>query len=173
MSSATDAKNLLARLGITDVPTPLEKIASSLGLTIVKDKSFEDSISGVFVPEKMAIIVNASHPEVRQRFTIAHEIGHFILHYDPNNLDLFVDKSLAFYRNRKTSEGLDDNEKAANKFAAELLMPEEILRKRVDTYGVDLFDDFAVSRLAKAFNVSEQAMTLKLQSLEGVGVHFI
>lgn len=172
MNPVTDARNLLAKLSITDVPTPLDMIANSLGLKIFKDQSFEDSISGVFVPEKMAIIVNASHPEVRQRFTIAHEIGHFILHYDPKNLDLFVDKSFAFYRNRKTSEGLDDNEKAANKFAAELLMPEEVLRKRVDTYGVDLFDEFSVSRLATAFNVSEQAMTLKLQSLD-VGIHFI
>lgn len=171
MNPITKAKNLLAELKITVVPTPLEEIADAKGLTILKDKSFEDSISGVFVPDKMTIIVNASHPEVRQRFTIAHEIGHFLLHFDPNNTNLFVDKSFAFYRNKKTSEGLDETEKTANQFAAELLMPEEILRRTVDTYGVDLFDDFAISNLASTFNVSEQAMTLKLQN--DLGIHFI
>lgn len=172
MNPVSIAKKLLAELGITELPTPLEKIAEAKGLSILRDKTFEDSVSGIFVPQKMTIIVNPGHPEVRQRFTIAHEIGHFLLHFDKEHPEVIVDERFAFYRNKKTSDGLDEKEKEANRFAAELLMPEDILRKKVQTYGVDLFDDFAISSLASTFNVSEQAMTLKLQSLD-LGIQFI
>lgn len=172
MNPVTMAKNLLKELEIKELPTPLEKIAEAKGLSILRDQTFEDSVSGILVPQKMTIIVNPGHPEVRQRFTIAHEIGHFLLHLNQEHPKIIVDERFAFYRNKKSSDGLDETEKEANRFAAELLMPEDILRKKVEVYGVDLFDDYAISSLASTFNVSEQAMTLKLQSLD-LGIQFI
>src|SRR4051812_8292707 len=64
------------------VPAPVEKIAQKWGAEITYE-SMSGEISGMLVPVKLGswvIVVNKDHPEVRQRFTIAHELGHLILH---------------------------------------------------------------------------------------------
>ena len=87
--------------------------------------------------------------EDRRRFTIAHEIGHFVLH--PG-------------RCRAERDGLANaamlaEEREADAFAAELLMPEHLVWQAVREQGAD------VQRLADRFQVSSRAMQVRLRRL--------
>jgi Zn-dependent peptidase ImmA (M78 family) len=103
--------------------------------------------------------VNASHPSARRRFTIAHELGHvLLLAHD----DLHVDGKLML-RDATSSQGNDRREIEANAFAAELLMPVEMLRHEIVLRGgIDLDDDRDVGGLARIFGVSVQALLIRL-----------
>jgi Zn-dependent peptidase ImmA (M78 family) len=68
-------------------------------------------------------------------------------------------------RNEVSSLAIDDREIEANQFAAELLMPEELLDRDIAALPTELEVDEAISRLAKRYIVSVQAMTLRLTAL--------
>jgi Zn-dependent peptidase ImmA (M78 family) len=69
-------------------------------------------------------------------------------------------------RNKASSEGTDLEEQEANLFAAELLIPSSFLEDDLDRVEfVDLEDEAVVSRLAKRYKVSTQAMTFRLHYL--------
>jgi len=112
--------------------------------------SWPDSMSGMIRKEgdDCKIYVNKSHFETRRRFTIAHEIAHFILHKDLIG-DGIVDDAL--YRSNLSNK----IEAQANSFAAEILMPWDLLNKYLPTYN-------NVSDLARIFNVSKSAMSIRL-----------
>jgi len=109
--------------------------------------------------------VNSSHPIQRQRFTIAHEIGHVLLHTDEN---LHIDKNFPIgLRNEISGKSVDENEIEANQFAAALLMPPDFLKEDIKRFvGKDVL--FAIRKLAKKYKVSEQAMSIRLSSLRYV-----
>lgn len=160
---------ILDQANITNSPIDVEAVARMLGAKVVYEELDED-VSGLLLitSGSSTIAVNAAHHENRQRFTIAHEIGHLVLH-GSNQEDLFIDKKV-FNRNSKASEGMYRQEIEANRFAAELLMPkrflEDILEDSEDENGgVDLSDDLAVYKLARIFGVSEQALAIRLASL--------
>lgn len=115
-------------------------------------------------PDGSAVIgVNSVDAPVRQRFTIAHEIGHFILHKDEA---LHVDeKSLIGLRDRKSSLAVDEREIEANQFAAELLMPATFLQKDILNLPDDIEVEEAITKLAHRYQVSTQAMTFRLTAL--------
>ena len=82
------------------------------------------------VTVKIALLsYNPNGSLVRQRFAITHEIGHFVLHKKQASEKIFVDKDfLVKYRNSKSySSSEHRDEQAANAFAAELLMPENLI----------------------------------------------
>ena len=107
---------------------------------------------------------NRSHVPVRQRFTIAHEIGHYVLHRKSG--DLFIDRHhKVFARDKSSSRGEDEKEVEANAFAAALLMPEELVEEELDRIGFDLGDEADVRELANKFNVSTQSMLFRLTNL--------
>jgi Zn-dependent peptidase ImmA (M78 family) len=109
--------------------------------------------------------VDDKHYPNRQRFSIAHELGHFLLH--PETGSVFVDRSPVLFRDGRSSEDVNQRETdAANAFAAELLMPEVDLRAQWDGRLVDAFDDMSVRRLAARFDVSAQALTIRLTNLD-------
>lgn len=105
-------------------------------------------------PGGFDIFVNAGHPEVRRRFTIAHEIAHVVLH--PHLIgDGITDDALL-------RSGLSNAVEAqANKLAADILMPREKLNEFL-VKGIS-----SVSTLADAFNVSVQAMAIRLGIPQG------
>jgi Zn-dependent peptidase ImmA (M78 family) len=109
--------------------------------------------------------VNTHHASVRQNFTIAHELGHLLLH---DQEQLHVDRAFPTVRLRDdtSSQGVDDAEKEANLFAAELLMPHAFLRRDVAAQNtLDLYDDSFVPELAERYGVSVQALMFRLQYL--------
>src|SRR4051812_11307021 len=112
------ATQTLRKLGITEAPIPVEDVAEQLGLRL-QSFALGDDVSGVLVVDGDAGVIgyNSSHPAVRQRFTIAHEIGHYLLHRSDSSL--FIDERyFAVFRDKKSSEGVDSREREANAFAA-------------------------------------------------------
>jgi Zn-dependent peptidase ImmA (M78 family) len=157
------------RFDAYELPINLDSLAEKAGIQI-KYGDFEAEMSG-FAYQKAGtkfIGVNIAESDVRQRFTIAHEFGHIFMHrhdslsYDPN-------VELVHFRNGHSTTGTDPKEREANAFAAELLMPEQIVRKEIkDMQGIDLHDSVAVGRLADKFGVSQAAITVRLASLYGI-----
>lgn len=161
----TKVKSLLQKSKITAAPVDVERIATDLGI-VVKRTPTEEDISGFLLrnPDGQAIIgVNTLHHPNRQRFTIAHEIGHFELHeFD----EVHVDRSVVKLRSSASSRGEDEEEIQANGFAAELLIPQDFLSKDLAIFTLtDLQDDRGMQQLAKRYKVSVQAMTNRLISL--------
>lgn len=162
------ALNLLRKSKIYKPPVPIEEIASSEGavLTFEPFEGKEDISAMLFRDGRSTVIgVNSAHPRTRQRFSIAHEIGHLVLHKG----DLFVDKvNRINFRNSASSLAIDDEEIEANKFAAELLMPRTLVREEIRrklNSSPKLSPDKLVSHLALVFEVSSQAMKYKLKNL--------
>jgi len=164
----TQVEQTLAQAAITEPPIPVERIARMEGIRL-RFVPFEGDLSGMIAPEDehMVVGVNALHPLVRQRFTIAHELGHYFLHQRDR---LFVDRSFqAMRRDGRSSQGVDLREIEANEFAAELLMPSEMLKRDVDGTALDLVDDETIRALAERYRVSLQAMVFRLTNLGALG----
>lgn len=158
-------KNILEELNITRAPIDPEMIAEHLGIEIHYEP-FEGEISGCLLRDKDggAIIgINSTHHEHRQRFTIAHEIGHYILHKGEAT---FIDRKFNRINFRGGSSASTDQleEIEANKFAGELLMPEEFISKDIMELDDTERDDF-LDELAKKYKVSNQALAIRLVNL--------
>jgi Zn-dependent peptidase ImmA (M78 family) len=164
------ANHLLKKHGIETLPVDVRALAQAENVRVVTQE-LEPEISGVlFVQDGGAVIgVNKEHHPRRQRFTIAHELGHYVLHWQKSQKDsptVFVDGALTFYRDNRSTDGSQDQEIQANSFAAELLMPRRKVQELVCAQRYDLHDEAIVRQLAGIFGVSEQAITVRLMSLK-------
>jgi Zn-dependent peptidase ImmA (M78 family) len=141
--------------GAAPVPTPVDDIAESLfSLRIIEDHAMTES--GTLDPAISEVRVNATEcaaAPLRRRFTIAHEIGHLVLHAPGGTAAVFcrVTDPLVIAANRI--------EREANRFAAELLMPEDLVRAEAARVGPDR------AALADLFQVSAPAMGWRLLNL--------
>lgn len=161
------ATELLRQLGITDAPIPVDLIAKRLGVEI-RFSPLDDELSGmVFINDGKAIIgVNSMHHPNRQRFTIAHELGHFVLHKKYITNEIHVDKKFrVLMRDGKSTTGTELIEIQANRFAASLLMPEDLVAKLLDERTFDIDDETPLMELAKQFKVSKQTMEYRIRNL--------
>lgn len=137
-----------------NAPVDVMGIAEALGLRVWEDdinpysgKLAHDPKHGGF--SGYSIIVNAIEPPVRKRFTIAHEIAHFILHSDEL---LKGDIAETLYRG-----GLSDSlEVEANKLAADILMPLSLI-ERLIAQGYT-----SIEELAERLEVSKTAIGIRL-----------
>jgi Zn-dependent peptidase ImmA (M78 family) len=158
------ARDLLERLNLQNVPVPVGKIAKALGAQVVLSP-LDDELSGMVLvkAERILIGVNSLHHPNRQRFTIAHEIGHLDLHRNFITDQIHVDKKFAvLMRDPSSATGTDRLEIEANRFAAELLMPEWAVRRVLDHESIDIDDDRTIADIAKKFRVSRQALQYRL-----------
>jgi len=150
-----------------DVATDLDLITKGLQLKVFEidmndlrkkaketDTDLDENISGFLVRsnDQHAIFLNKKEPMIRKRFTIAHEIGHLKLNH------LGDEEISTIFRDSTTSEGTYEKEVTANAFAAELLMPEDLVR-----YAYNLLN--SMSKIARAFGVSEIAVRNRLKNL--------
>lgn len=139
-------------------PVPLGEMAAELGLTVNVEAILAPEISGQITRVRRAggdgyhIDVNLLDSGVRRRFTLAHEIAHFLLHREYLEDELTDDR---MYRSRLG----DRQERQANKLAAQLLMPANLVRVAWRAGARD------VAGLASAFDVSTQAMEIRLKEL--------
>jgi Zn-dependent peptidase ImmA (M78 family) len=158
-------ETLLDRNGITEAPVPVSQIAKANGARIVVD-SLEGNLSGFLYRDndKAVIGVNTHHAKVRQNFTIAHELGHFLLH-DQEQLHVDHDFRVRL-RDDVSSQGIDKDEREANFFAASLLMPKHFLEKDLESMDdIDFLDDESLQELARKYGVSTQALVNRLKNL--------
>ncbi|RKF32293.1 hypothetical protein BCY89_13935 [Sphingobacterium siyangense] len=156
--------NLFINFNENDLPVKIEDIVKEQQIDLVY-YTFEDDISGVLVlnDDSTTIGVNQGQHNVRRRFTIAHELGHFILHKDQGKM--FMDKILFRKNSNQYSEKQEQLEKEANNFAANILMPEKIVKKLFSESIKDFYDDLSIQKLAERFEVSASAMTYRLINL--------
>jgi Zn-dependent peptidase ImmA (M78 family) len=162
------AERLLERFRITKPPVDVGKVAKGLDLRII-EQYLGDDVSGLLVtaPAGSYIVVPKDKPNGRRkRFTIAHEIGHYALgHQFVAGEHVHVDRGhRTSMRSARSSAGDDPKEIEANQFAANLLMPASMVENAAAQLGEPLYDH-DVSELANMFEVSEQAMTIRLQTL--------
>lgn len=141
-----------------DCKLNIEKFINDLSLsegnTIeIRYVSLPKATSGILNQEngKWIMSINKNDNPKRQRFTLAHELGHYILHKNKND---FFEDSVFFRGEEKTSI-----EYAANQFAATLLMPKKKVRSLI------LSGTKAVKDLAETFDVSIPAMKFRLTEL--------
>ncbi|MGU3654094.1 ImmA/IrrE family metallo-endopeptidase [Mycolicibacterium sp. A43C] len=138
------------------MPLPVDpfEIARNLGI-IVKQEALDDNLAGFIVRENggdVEIFLNMFDSHVRQRFTLAHELGHFFKNRDEQNIG-YVDE-----RSELASSGADSTEVWCNQFAAELLMPASIVKK----YWAE---GLSVDDLRSKFKVSGPAIEYRLKNL--------
>jgi Zn-dependent peptidase ImmA (M78 family) len=160
------AEQTLRKTEAYRLPVPIEVVAHRLKLR-TEAAALGDSVSGMLVVEdnRGAIAYNSSHARVRQRFTVAHEIAHFLLHLKKNRRSqLFIDRYV-FRRDENSATGSDHEEVEANRFGAALLMPAAFVRKEIRKHELDLDDEEALTFLARRFQVSTAAMTNRLNTL--------
>lgn len=160
-----DYINALAeRHEMSRYPVDLKKWVAIAGANVRSD-NFDDDLSG-FAYQKNGIKiigVNSNHPPERKRFTIGHELGHMFLH---KQTAVNYDEASIMLRTNHAANKTDIKEIEANNFAAELLMPEEYIRKDVRKRGkIDLEDMLTIEALAEKYKVSTQAMTVRLTHL--------
>ena len=140
-------RTILTKHNLESAPVPIERVANLFSIKIVPYSKFTQQISGTIIKDEnfIAIGVNSNDAVVRQRFTIAHELGHFLLGHDIAQTldDAKLDRPI-------------DNEKEADKFAAELLIPIDFLKKDIESGIKNL------AELSRRYEVSEQAMSVRL-----------
>lgn len=157
-------------------PIDVEKIAKKYGIEIVRGQfSGKDGqhVSGVLkIDENGPIIaIQSSESIERQRFTIAHEVCHFLLHKSEK---LYIDHknsevATLMFRDENSSNASSVKEIQANQFAAELLMPSEEIREYMKERITKESNDESVldliKELASMYQVSAAAMTIKIGRL--------
>jgi hypothetical protein len=140
--------------GSPELPVPVEAIAEDLlGLTVGESETLE--VSGMLLPAEREIWLNAREAREspgRRRFTLAHEVGHWVCQVLEGRVaPVFCRAEVVGVREGRTLE------REANVFAAELLMPEELVRERFDGSLIET---------AAPFGVSEEAIHWRLYNLE-------
>lgn len=158
-------------------PVPVERVASALlGLFVDEADDLralpgapgdQGRLSGMLDAEEMVVWVDrgeARRSPGRRRFTIAHEIGHLVLHV-PVVREVFYDRPGDIRELDEDPAGeelpeLRKREREANLFARELLMPEPLVNEQAHATG------FNLPALANRFEVSVPAMRLRLRLLK-------
>lgn len=155
--AANDAHKLLSQGWRGVLPIDLGTISRVVGVRF-QDADLDDDTSGALLKEPdrdPVILINAAHGELRKRFTMAHEIAHFLRTRD----DALEYRRVAFRRTVFVN-GLTPEEEYADEFAASLLMPEGMVR------GLHA-DGLVDWELANRFGVSRAAMRRRMRELVG------
>ena len=162
MSSNQDPLAKIRHL-LTGPPVDLREIARELGINIWESRSLPDSIAGKLTRNHkntgtsgFAIVVRRGDSLARKRFTIAHEIGHFLFHShllaDGEIVDRVKAEGEELYRSNLSSS----KEQKANKFAADILMPWNLLAPLINERKSRLEDLFQVSRAVLDIRLDSQ-----------------
>ena len=157
-------QELLSKYRVREPAVPVYDIAQGEG-AILQFTRFNNEISGLLLRrgQEIIIAVEKAQPPARKRFTVAHELGHLMLH---QGKELRVDtKFRVNLRSPESSTAEDVEEIESNAFGAALLMPEAFLKKDLFDFEFDIDDEDQVKALAKRYEVSAQAMTLRLVNL--------
>ena len=133
-----------------DLPVPVEAIAEDL-LGLYVEEADLDGVSGLLYPAERLIQVNANDTPARRRFTLAHEVGHWVCQVQEGR------GAPMMCRAEDVAPGADRAlEREANIFAAELLMPEDAVRA--------VASDPRASRSLRRFRRSDALASIQLRS---------
>jgi Zn-dependent peptidase ImmA (M78 family) len=162
-SAEEQALQLLEETYTGDPPVPVEQIAAARGAQLTYE-AYAGDVSGLLYRDKDRVVigVNATHAPTRQRFTIAHELGHLLMH---KGQLVFVDRLVRMNLRDGSSS---DEEVDANAFAASLLMPKPLILKSINVVFEQtprIGPGELANELAETFRVSPAAMRFRLENL--------
>ncbi len=149
-----EAERIITKNFITSPPINLEEIAEGEGLNLAVAEFAEKDVSGFIDFDKKMILVNKYDSISRQRFTIAHELGHWILHQK----EIKEDRDLVVLYRRPIEGEKDPLEQEANCFAANLLVPLCFLQEATAK-------SFSNREIANIFRVSEAVIKFRRSPL--------
>lgn len=132
-------------------------IANKLGIKVVKNPFLDDSEAGkCYINNEIVIEYKGYVSHNRERFTVAHELGHVVKHMAHSNNTSYTDSSELLYARNDYTDSKDQTEKEADVFAGELLVP----RQKIDLLLSSLQEDEQISTklLCDIFKVSEGAL---------------
>ncbi len=138
-------------------PVPLGALATELGVE-VRLSALRPGESGSIEMEhgRFIIKINRHETRERQRFTLAHEIAHYLLHRDQIQADGKISDTV-LYRSGQP----DRIEFEANRLAADLIMPDDLIKADLSRIGMSLTEE-VIEYLAGEWQVSRAAMEIKL-----------
>jgi Zn-dependent peptidase ImmA (M78 family) len=161
------AEKTLRETDTLRVPVPIHLVAQRLNLGT--EALPLGALSGILVVQgtRGAIGYNSAHARVRQRFTVSHEIAHYILHAErTGKARLFIDKHLLYQpEDNPLSPNARRENVEANRFGAALLMPRELVLKEIQNRDLNLDDEDAINHLSKYFWVSSAMVANRLLNL--------
>lgn len=167
----SQVEGILSQFSIRTPPVPVDKIARGLGAQL-RFSPLDEELSGmIYISENTPIIgINSLHHPNRQRFSIAHEIAHLVLHRPLISGKVHVDKEFPIQfrtlnRDAISALGSEKIEIEANQFAAELLMPSAWLIQALAGKPFDIDNEGPLEELAKKFKVSRQALEYRIRNL--------
>lgn len=159
------AESILKKHDLFKPSVDLEKLAEIYGISVDCSDPGDDDLSGALVREEdeTTIFVNSTHARTRQRFSLAHELGHFFLH---KGKEIFIDGKATGYLLRARNVSASDyaTEREANEFAAALLMPRELVSRELKKIKSKNPSE-VIWKIAEKFDVSQQAMSFRLVNL--------
>lgn len=149
--------DVLTRYAAAPPPVNLEGLVSDMGLGF-RVEALPVGISGKLirdgaVPAGFRVVVNGAEPMNRQRFTVAHEIAHYVLHRDLIG-DGITDN--AMYRSTSLS---DELERQADHFAAQILLPAQAVKDALRA------GNHSYAKLSEMFNASQDAIRIRIREL--------
>ena len=142
---------------LCEIPVKLGSMAKELGIEVKKSPALPRNISGKItkLPTGYEIKINKYESLARQRFTLAHELAHFLLHRDEiDRLGEIADNVL--YR----SGASETIEYEANRLAAQIIMPDDAISERQKAIGNN------IDQLAKEFGVSKAVVEIRMAAAE-------
>jgi len=147
------ARKLLKDHGIIAPPIPVAEIAQKEGFSVKYIQGEPNSFSGILHRDLKAIGINADHPRVRQRFSIAHELGHYYLRHPQEEESIGIGDD---------SEEWKIFESEANEFAGELLVPKDFLKEEYNKLKKNTLLEEKIQSLLLTFNVSREVLIIQL-----------
>lgn len=148
---------------LSEYPVRLGELARALGIVSIRVSSMRTGVSGQIMKEgdHYVIRVNRNEARERQRYTIAHELAHYLLHKEiiDSLPDGITDNVL--YR----SGAPERIEFEANRLAAEIVMPMHLIEEKLKNEFNGVVTDATIESLAAAFAVSKAAMEIRLSTV--------
>jgi Zn-dependent peptidase ImmA (M78 family) len=157
------AREILNEFEITVPPVQIEEIIESHGIKLEKINAAEN-FDGELIPDKRLIRINKSNPKNRQRFTMAHELGHWVLYHKSRLFEMNEEPALeslnGYSLSLESKFSNKQREIEANYFASELLIPLSWIEVDWRKYKQD------IKKLCDLYQVSEQALWNKIIEIE-------
>jgi Zn-dependent peptidase ImmA (M78 family) len=156
------AQEILRDHGLLDMSVDPIRLARGLGVKVFNAKFGEEGVHGLLARRTggTSIYVEADDSPVRKRFTVAHELGHLVLHLGGHDGE-FIDTADNFRTTADPDAAWTPERRQeweANAFASALLMPRELVRRK-------WLEIANIEGMAAWFQVSTQAMAIRLQEL--------
>lgn len=159
-SGRTEPSDLASLFGYHAPAVSVFDIAKRMGASLFYLPEKDGHLDGLLRIQagEPEILINRKHHIHRQRFSVAHEIGHLLLHSE--TLLSGTMNSLVLYRDTSVGKNTSQVEREANRFGSRLLIPDDLIEQYSLHYGLD--------DLAALFQVSPEAMAIRLKGLYGI-----